>query len=338
MNLAHVKSIHTFKAQEIHMRDPFILADAKRKLYFLFGTTSVCDGAANIDPHFEVFMSSDLINFEGPYAAFMPEKGFWGVKHFWAPEVHEFMGKYYMFVSCKGGIGEDRGTGLLVSNTPEGPYKDYSKGHVTLKGHECLDGTLFIDDEDKPWIVFCHEWTEIFYGKICALPLGDDLMPETQVPITLVDTEKDALPWMRKMHDPRVEKKGYLTDAPFLYRAQNGDLLLMWSSYSIKGYKDKGQGMYAVALARSKTGKLSGPWQHEKELLLDANIGHCSLFHDFNGRLILCGHANDTLHGSEYPVFIPLRENFEGIAVETENLFEKKDIGNDRLYKHRTRL
>ena len=316
--IKHVKNIHKLKTQEIYMRDPFIFADPKQKLYFLFGTTKVCDGAANVDPYFEVFVSQDLINFEGPYAAFVPEKGFWGVKHFWAPEVHEFRGKYYMFVSCKGGIGEDRGTGLLVSDTPQGIYKDYSQGHITLKGHECLDGTLFVDEEEKPWIVFCHEWTELFYGKICALPLSSGLMPETQTPITLVDTEKDTLPWIRKMHDPRVDKVGYLTDAPFFYRAKNGDLLLMWSSYSIKSFKGKGQGNYVVALVRSKTGKLTGPWEHEESLLLDANIGHCSLFRTFDGQLMLCGHANDTLHGTEYPVFIPLKETHDGIVLEQE--------------------
>ena len=296
------KKIKIQKLQEIYMRDPFIFPDKTTGKYYLFGTTRVCDGAANVDPHFEVYVSDDLINFSGPYAAFLPKRGFWGVKHFWAPEVHEFNGKYYMFVSCKGGIGEDRGTGILVADSPGGPYQDHSHGHVTLPGHECLDGTLFVDREGRPWIVFCHEWTEIFYGKICAMPLSMDLKSASpDAVITIVDTKTDNLPWIRKMRDPRVEKEGYLTDAPFMYRTKSGRLIMLWSSYRA------GSG-YVVAAVYSESGEISGPWHHESELLMDANIGHCSIFTDFEGRLMLCGHTNDTEHGAEYPVFIRIGE------------------------------
>ncbi len=41
---------------DLRMRDPFIFTDTKRKLYFLFGTGAACDGAANIDPYFEVYV------------------------------------------------------------------------------------------------------------------------------------------------------------------------------------------------------------------------------------------------------------------------------------------
>lgn len=79
-----------------------------------------------------------------------------------------------MFASFKGGIGEDRGTAVLIADRPEGPFVPLSDGHVTLKGHECLDGTLLIDG-GRPYIAFCHEWTELYYGKIKALPMKDDL-------------------------------------------------------------------------------------------------------------------------------------------------------------------
>jgi hypothetical protein len=46
--------------------------------------------------------------------------------------------------------------------------------------------------------------------------------------------------------DPRIEKSGYLTDAPFLYKTRGGDLLLLWSSYSIPVYSESGLGGYTV--------------------------------------------------------------------------------------------
>lgn len=298
------RAINMFKLTDIHMRDPFIFTDSKRELYFLYGTTvEICDGAANIDPYFEVYVSKDLLNFEGPYVAFEPQKGFWGVKHYWAPEVFEYNGKYYMFATFKGGIKEDRGTAILKADLPEGPFREHSIGHVTLKGHECLDGTFYLDKENKPWIIFCHEWTEMYYGTIKALPLSEDLTHTlTQEAITLVDTQKDSIPWLRKMSDSRVNKVGYLTDAPFVYYKKDGGIALLWSSYSVKNYKGSGKGGYVVALCESINGDLKGPWIHREELILDENTGHSALFMDLNGQMKLISHGNDTLHGFEYPV------------------------------------
>lgn len=299
-----------YKAGDIHMRDPFIYTDRERSLYFLFGTTmEVCDGAANIDPYFEVYVSSDLKNFEGPFVAFEPQKGFWGVKHYWAPEVFAYRGKYYMFATFKGGIGEDRGTAILEADLPEGPYREHSIGHVTLKGHECLDGTLYVDKAGKPYIIFCHEWTEMYYGTIKALPLSEDLTHTlTQKPLVIVDTKQDELPWIRHMRDDRVCKKGYLTDAPFVHYRKDGGIDLLWSSYSVKNYGGSGKGGYVVAVCESPSGNLTGPWHHREELLLDENTGHSSLFTDLEGGLRLASHGNDTLHGSEYPVFLRVSE------------------------------
>ena len=58
------------KRQDLRMRDPFIFTDQKRKLYFLFGTGAACDGAANIDPYFEVYVGENLDEFTGPYVCF----------------------------------------------------------------------------------------------------------------------------------------------------------------------------------------------------------------------------------------------------------------------------
>lgn len=309
------RTVSVRKSGDIHMRDPFIFTDKERGLYFLYGTTiEICDGAADIDPYFEVYVSDDLINFEGPYVAFSPEKGFWGVKHYWAPEVFEYHGSYYMFATFKGGIGQDRGTAILKSSRPEGPYKEHSKGHVTLKGHECLDGTFYVDECGKPFIIFCHEWTEMYYGTIKALPLSDDLTCTlSQDPITIIDTKNDQIPWIRHMEDPRVEKKGYLTDAPFIHKNADGGLELLWSSYSVKNYKGCGSGGYVTAVCENESGNISGTWKHREELLLDENTGHAALFYDLNNNLRLVSHANDTLHGYEYPVifYVDARKNLK---------------------------
>lgn len=303
------------RLHELRMRDPFIFTDRERGMYFLYGTNmDTVDGAANIDPYFDFYVSEDLETFYGPYMAFNPPKGYWGVKHYWAPEVHAYRDKYYMFASFKGGIGEDRGTAVLIADRPEGPFVPLSNGHVTLKGHECLDGTLLID-EGKPYIAFCHEWTELYYGKIKALPMKDDLSASLDAePIVIVDTEKDNIPWIRLMRDDRVSKEGLLTDAPFFHRLPGGKLLMTWSSYSKK--EAGGCGGYVIAGLISDSGRIAGPWRHLPGLLLDRDVGHSALFRDLGGQLMLVSHANDSEHGNESPIIVHVTESEERITIQ----------------------
>lgn len=303
-------NVDAVKLSEIVMRDPFVYCDRERRKYFLFGTT-LADGAGNVDPMFEVYESGDLENFRGPQPAFLPPKGFWGVRNYWAPEVHFYRGRFYLFASFKGGIGVERGTGILVSDLPEGPYVPHSPFHVTLRGHECLDGTLHVE-QGRPWIVYCHEWTELYYGKIEALPLSSDLTePLSQEPVVIVDSAE--IPWMRKFSDPRIGKEGYLTDGPFLRKTSSGSLVLLWSSYSRKGGGYRGG--YTVAVAVSASGSVRGPWRQQEKLLLDENCGHGSIFKDLEGNVRLCVHSPDTPHGSEHPCFYKLTEKDGTFAI-----------------------
>lgn len=302
------------KRQDLRMRDPFIFTDQKRKLYFLFGTGAACDGAANIDPYFEVYVGENLDEFTGPYVCFEPPTGFWGVKHYWAPEIHEYKGKYYMFASFKGGIGQDRGTAILVSDFPEGMYVPWSEGYVTLKGHECLDGTFYMDESGQAWTVFCHEWTEMYYGKIKAMKLSEDLKYTLdEEPIVIVDLERDKLPWIHKMSDPRVGKEGYLTDAPYIWKLPSGVLLMTWSCYT--DGTNGNEKNYVIAGCISRNDSMEGPWEHLSELLLNQDAGHAALFRDLDNNLKIVMHGNDAQHGSEYPVICDVQEEEDKISL-----------------------
>lgn len=311
---AGFKNVQTFKTEDIHMRDPFVFSYEKERKYFLFGTT-FSEGCGDKEPMFEVYESDDLKLWKGPYIAFQPPEGFWGVRNYWAPEVFAIEDRFYLFGSFKGGIGMKRGTGILVADHPAGPYDPHSNGPVTPTGQECLDGTYFEDSEGQRWLIFCHEWTEIYEGKIKAIRLTQDLKRSYGEPIEILNAAR--MPWIRRFRDPRIEKEGYLTDAPFMYRAKNGSLIMLWSSYSIPGYfeKEKGGG-YVIAAARSVTGSVEGPWTQDEQLLLDQNAGHPSLFRSFGNQLYLCSHFPDTPHGSERPLFIDVNETSNGLEIK----------------------
>ena len=66
---------------------------------------------------------------------------------------------------------------------------------------------------------------------------------------------------------------------------------MIWSSY-----KDGG---YAIGIAESKTGKLTGPWVQQNKLLMEKNSGHGMMFKTFDNRLMLAFHGPNSPAGSE---------------------------------------
>ena len=80
--------------------DPFIVcAD---NCYYMYGTTSLKSGTIDAGVSFAVYKTYDLENFYEPKIIIDAKKiGFWADRDFWAPEVHEYKGKYYLFGSLK---------------------------------------------------------------------------------------------------------------------------------------------------------------------------------------------------------------------------------------------
>jgi len=261
---------------EIQIRDPFFMKDSKNKCYYLVGSTD--ENIWTTGCSFKGYMTRDLETFEGPYTLFENSESFWAEKQFWAPEVHHYNGKYYMFASFYGDPFL-RATQILSSDEPLGRYEPISNKPITPDGWECLDGTLYVED-GTPWVVFCHSWEQIEDGTICATPLSDDLMATISDPITLFSAKSSG--WAHEY----PEKGKYVTDGPYCYKTSDGHLILLWSSFM--------NGKYAIGQARSISGNVSGPYEH-LELLYTDDGGHGMLFERFDGQLMLSIHTpNDT--------------------------------------------
>lgn len=281
------------KANAIQMRDPFVLPVKEEGMYYLYGTTDK-DCSAERATGFDVYRSRDLLDWEGPFPAFRPTEDFWAVKNFWAPEVYAYQGRYYMFASFKRD-GVSRGTQVLAADDPKGPFLPHSPGPVTPPDWECLDGTLFVDDNEDPWMVFCHEWVQILDGSFCAIRLTRDLKAAAGEPQLLFYASEAS--WIRP-YMPIRGQETYVSDGPFFYRTQDG-LMLLWSSYGEQGY--------AIAMAVSETGTVLGPWRQLEEPLYAKDGGHGMVFRRFDGQLMLAIHSpNDT--PNERPLFIAVEE------------------------------
>ena len=285
------------KLQDIHIRDPFILLEGGR--YYLYGSrgNETWGKATGLD----VYESDDLVSWSGPSVVFTPPEGFWADMHFWAPEVHQYHGKFYMFVSFKSETA-CRGTQILVADTPKGPFTLHSDGPVTPRDWECLNGTLYIDRDGKPYMVFCHEWLQVKDGEMCAVRLSDDLKQAVGEPFLLFRASEPD--WALK------DKTEFVTDGPWMYRTASGKLLMLWSSSAANGYVE--------AIAYSDNGDVTGRWQHQKQLLFDQDGGHGMIFTSKEGKLFFILH-NPNNSPMERPVILPLEERDGTLAVIREN-------------------
>ena len=285
------------KLNSIHMRDPFVLADSVSQQYYLYGTTDADPWKAE-GVSFEAYTSCNLQEWEGPFTVFKAEENFWGTHNFWAPEVHVYRGRYYLFASFKSPT-KRRGTHILVADNPLGPFKPVSDEPATPTQWECLDGTFFLDDQQKPYMVFCHEWVQVHDGEVCAQQLSEDLSTPVGEPILLFKASEARWPKLLARRDGSNLVDARVTDGPFLYRKSDGTLLMLWSSVAAEGY--------AMGYARSLSGTLLGPWKQEPQPLISSDGGHGMTFTSFEGSLFLTYHSpNKTPF--ERPFFVRLRE------------------------------
>lgn len=277
------------KREDINIRDPFVLVyDGK---YYLYGTRgATCWGEAD---GFDCYVGTNLEEFEGPFEVFHKPETFLPHKNYWAPEVYVYEGAFYMFATFfTDGVG--RGTHCLRADSPLGPFIPHSHGSLTPKEWDSLDGTLYVDTDGTPYMVFCHEWEDTDGdGTVCALELTKDLKAPVGEP-RLFFHASDAIPAVASFHHPR---KGdiYVTDGPFLFRDKEGKLRMIWSSFAKEN-------QYCVALASPECGAFSDEWKPERNLLFAKDGGHGMIFTGLDGKRYLALHSpNETL--AERPFF-----------------------------------
>ena len=287
------------KLNEINIRDPFILPyDGKYYLYGSRVTTPTDEHYWGKQDGFDVYTSTDLDDWSEPKSIFECTPDFWGERDAWAPEVHRYNGKFYLFASFIS-TTHPRGTHIFVCDTPDGTFVPVSPDPATPSDWECLDGTFYVDKAGKPYMVFCHEWTQIGDGTVCAVELSNDLSTPIGEPKLL---------WKGSDYKDVVGKRGganYVTDGPFLYR--NGDdLLAIWSSFNAQGYVE--------LISKSDNGDIDGNWTVLDTPLSAEDGGHGMIFKAFDGKEYFLMHRPNS-RTNERPVLTELKHDGEKIFI-----------------------
>lgn len=274
-----------WRTSEIRIRDPFILPVAETKTYYLYASAANRTGDKTPRQGVEAYLSGDLKIWQGPYSVFEVPADFWAPWMVWAPEVHRYKDRFYLFVTftSRETLGRQtrskdwpdlykRGTQILAAASPLGPFLPFRNAPHTPPEWQALDGTLALED-GRPYMVFCHEWVQVGNGTVEAMPLAPDLSEMTGKPRTLF-RGADA-PWVKR-------SDRYVTDGPFVFRTKRGRLLMIWSSFGERGY--------ALGIAVSASGRVAGPWRQLRQPLFSEDGGHGMIFRTFGGDLVLALH------------------------------------------------
>ncbi|MGZ3845782.1 MAG: glycoside hydrolase family 43 protein [Flavisolibacter sp.] len=141
----------------VKLGDPYVLHTDGT--YYMYGT-------GEVDKGFAAYSSKDLVNwkpvgkvysYDNPNGWSNPSAAWDGA--YWAPEVYELKGKYYMFYSAQWKENHTNETenfriGVAVADKPTGPFIDIFNKPVFDPGYPTLDADVFFDTDGKIYLYY----------------------------------------------------------------------------------------------------------------------------------------------------------------------------------------
>lgn len=211
--------------------DPFVLKASDGKYYCYATSWSI---------GYKAWVSQDLVGWKeiGPVYTAVDT---WGNKDFWAPEVIEHKGKYYMYYTARWSKNNSLRIGVAVSESPRGPFKDVYNHPMFDFGYAAIDANVLIDDDGGKYLYFSRDCSEnIVEGRheshIYGVKLNDDMVSVSSEPVLL--TKPDQY-WEKASGSEWRWNEG-----PFVFK-KNGLYYLM---YSANFYADR---TYSIGYATS---------------------------------------------------------------------------------------
>jgi hypothetical protein len=313
-NRAPIQPRTNIPLDSIRLSDPFILADAKTKTYFMTGTGGL------------LYKSKDLKSWDGPYHIAKTDSSSWmGPRPMiWAAEIHNYKNKYYYFATftnravkidtVKGNVIERRASHVLVSDQAEGPYMPMKDPTYLPADKPTLDGTFWIDKDGKPYMVYCYEWLQNLNGTIEKIELKPDLSGSVGAGKLLFRASES--PWSREKDENGNDKPNKVTDGPYLFYTGTKRLGMIWTSWVYD--------VYMQGVAYSTSGTLDGPWIQEKEPVTPPNFGHGMLFHSFDGKLLMAIHSHRSVNGRTVRIPHLFEVDLSGDKLVVGNLYKPR--------------
>lgn len=254
------------KENTITMGDPFILKTGAN--FYLYGTDN--------ENGIVVYQSKDLSAWSGPCGVTnglaLHKNDVWGEKWFWAPEVYEIDGVFYMFFSVEEHIA------VATSKSPLGPFTQKNK--ETLLQTKAIDTHLFVDDDGRKYLYYVA-FTNGNVIWMCEMK-NDCLSVQEN---SIKECFGCSQPWEFSTKNPVAK----VNEGPYVLKHNN----LYYMIYSANHFENPDYGIgYAIA------SKPTGPWhKYEGNPIIASNenmkgTGHCAFFKDQDDNLNVVYHSH----------------------------------------------
>lgn len=189
--------------KDFGMADPhaYVFND---KVYLFTTRDAVKDAKSFIMPDWHIWSSTDLINWKHE-RTIEPTETYMGQSNdCWATETVCKDGKYYFYFS-----NGNKNTGVMVSDKPEGPYKDILQKPLLssdlTKGKE-YDPTVWVEKNGDAYIIFGHYRNDDDNLNYYIARLNDDMVSLAESPkIIDIIGDKSVLDGNDK---PNIHKHG----------------------------------------------------------------------------------------------------------------------------------
>ena len=307
--------------------DPYVLRISDGR-YFMYGT----GGGAK--KGFSAYSSTDLVNWKAEgQVYFGNNKNGWGTGDYWAPEVYERNGKFYMFYSAQWKVNpthelENFKIGVAVADQPNGPFIDMQDKPIFDPGYPIIDANVLFAEDGKTYLYYsrcCYKhavesevaaWAkkkgwfdEIEESWVYGIEMKPDFSGVIGEPVLLlrppVKMDDQQAEWeSRSVTSKEVNRRW--TEGSYIFK--KGDLYYMMYSANYFGGKN-----YAVGYATSQhplgpfTKAANNPvlQKNTENGGIVTGTGHNSITVAPDGETLLCvyhGRTNKT--GDERVVFI----------------------------------
>jgi xylan 1,4-beta-xylosidase len=224
-------------------------------------------------PEFPLLRSRDLVNWQVTGAVFHKRPS-WSDGNYWAPEIAEYRGRYYVYY-----VGHKKGGSLCVAvasaSRPQGPYTDH--GPLVCQDAGSIDAMPVTDENGQRYLT----WKEDGNSRKLPTPIWAQRLSNDGT--KLIGEKRELIrndsPW-----------EAQLVEGPFILK-RGGWFYMFYSGNACCGRECN----YALGVARSRN--LLGPWEkNPQNPILKGNDtwkcpGHGSIVTDAKGLDFLLYHA-----------------------------------------------
>ena len=253
-------------------------------------------------PPFQILHSKDLVNWK-VIGSVLNEKPSWAKGDFWAPEITEDKGRYFVYYTARRDDGKGKKGTLCVAvataDNPAGPYTD--KGTLVCQEMGSLDPDFTRDENGKPFLIWKEDGNDRRQPTwLYAQGLDESGTKLLGKPTKLFRNEGSG--W-----------ENHVIEGAYVLR-RDGWFYLFYSGNACCGRSCN----YAMGVARSKT--LLGKWEKNpaNPILAENETWQCP------------GHGSivSTADGRDYLLYHAYRKGSKGFNIGREALLDEVKFEN----------